>query len=183
MKPKTKLVFQPLIDKTPSDPSTILTAMHEAEIITNDAGQTTTIFTLDQQLYKIALVIIWSEDLKDFLSTCIHPLDYMSHTAAVLCNIYTGQTADEFQQSRPGGFRSTLKKSVITMKESKKNRKKKVTEVYNTEIIFSRVIYLLSAGQIEIKDLFSYELSPVPTALFKDTGEGRYPTSKATLKE
>ena len=47
MKLKTKLVFHPLIDKT-SDPSTILTAMHEAEIITNDAGQTATIFTLDQ---------------------------------------------------------------------------------------------------------------------------------------
>ena len=44
MKPKTKLVFQPLIFKTPSDPSTILTAMHEAELITNDTGQTTTIF-------------------------------------------------------------------------------------------------------------------------------------------
>ena len=40
----------------------------------------------------------------------------------------------------------------------------------------------LSAGQIKIKDLFNYELSPIPTALFKDTGEGRYPTSNATLK-
>ena len=27
-----------------------------------------------------------------------------------------------------------------------------------------------------------HELAPVPTGLFKDTGEGRYPTSKAVLK-
>ena len=33
-----------------------------------------------------------------------------------------------------------------------------------------------------MEDLFKYELAPVPTALFKDTGEGRYPTSKAVLK-
>ena len=61
-------------------------------------------------------------------------------------------------------------------------KKKKLAEVYNTEIIFSRVMYLLSAGQIDVKDLFNYELAPVPTALFKDTGEGRYPTSKSVLK-
>ena len=75
MKPKTKLVFQALIDKTPSDPSTILTAMHfthllirHLQIITNDADQTITIFTLDQQLYKVVLDIIWSDTVrwKDF---------------------------------------------------------------------------------------------------------------------
>ena len=33
-----------------------------------------------------------------------------------------------------------------------------------------------------MEDLFRYELAPVPAALFKDTGEGRYPTSKAVLK-
>ena len=59
---------------------------------------------------------------------------------------------------------------------------KKAAEVYNTVIIFSRAIYLLSADQIQIKYLFTYELALVPTSLFKDTGEGRYPTSKAVLK-
>ena len=43
-------------------------------------------------------------------------------------------------------------------------------------------MYLLSAGHIQMEDLFKYEVAPVPTALFKDTGEGRYPTSKAVLK-
>ena len=55
-------------------------------------------------------------------------------------------------------------------------------EVYNTEIIFSRVFYLNYTDKIKINDLFSYELAPIPTSLFKVTGEGRYPTSKADLK-
>ena len=69
------------------------------------------------------------------------------------------------------------------MKETgKSGTKNKTVEVYNTEIIFSRVMYLLSAGHIQMGDLFKCELAPVPAALFKDTGEGRYPTSKAALK-
>ena len=55
---------RPLIDKTPSDPSTILTVMHEAKRITVQAGQEFTVFTLDQQLYKVALDVIWSDALQ-----------------------------------------------------------------------------------------------------------------------
>ena len=63
------------------------------------------------------------------------------------------------------------------MKETgKSGTKNKTIEVYNAEIIFSRGMYLLPAGLIQWEDLFKYELAPVPTALFKDTGEGRYPT-------
>ena len=69
------------------------------------------------------------------------------------------------------------------MKETgKSGTKNKTVEVYNTEIIFPRVMHLLSAGHIQMEDLFKYKLAPVPTALFKATGEGRYPTSKAVLK-
>ena len=64
----------------------------------------------------------------------------------------------------------------------KSGTKNKTVEVYNTGIIFSRVMYLLSPGHIQTKDLFKYELPQFATALFKDKGEGRYPTSKAVLK-
>ena len=88
-----------------------------------------------------------------------------------------------FRSSLPDSLRSTIKKEVVIMKTSGKAAEtKKAAEVYNTEIIFSRVMYLLSADQIQIKDLFTYELSPVPTALFKDIGEGRSKSSKAVLK-
>ena len=66
-------------------------------------------------------------------------------------------------------------KEVVTKKDAtRSSTKNKSAEVYNTEIIFSRVMYLLSAGHTQIGDLFKYELAPVPTALFKDTGESRY---------
>ena len=63
-KPKTKVTFLPLIDQTPSDPSTVLTVMKDAEKITVQAGKKFTVFTLDQQLYKVALDVIWSDSLR-----------------------------------------------------------------------------------------------------------------------
>ena len=64
LKPKSRVIYEPLIDKTPSDPSTILTVMHKAERITQKTGQTITVFTQDQQLYKIVLDMIWSDILR-----------------------------------------------------------------------------------------------------------------------
>ena len=43
------------IDMTPSDPDTIMSAMIEAQRLTNACGQTITIFTNDQQLYRVAV--------------------------------------------------------------------------------------------------------------------------------
>ena len=69
------------------------------------------------------------------------------------------------------------------MKETgQSGTKNKTVEMYNTEIIFPRVMHLLSAGHIQMEDLFKYKFAPVPTAIFKATGEGRYPTSKAVSK-
>ena len=74
------------------------------------------------------------------------------------------------------------KKGSCDNKNTKRGKEKKVVEVYNTEIIFSRLPYLNSTDKIKINDLFSYELAPIPTYLFKDNGEGRYSTSKVHLK-
>ena len=52
-------VYTPLTDLTPSDPTTIMTVMIEAKIITNTTGQKHTIFTCDQQLYKLLVKIKW----------------------------------------------------------------------------------------------------------------------------
>ena len=64
--------------------------------------------------------------------------------------------------------------------------KKKVTTgdvvVHNTEVIYSRVMCLLNAKQIDLKDLFKYELSPVPLTLFDENGDSRLAKQKANLK-
>ncbi|CAH3121622.1 unnamed protein product [Porites lobata] len=46
---------------TPSDPDTILTALHEAKRLTEERGQKKTIFTSDQQLYKVAVEVKWTD--------------------------------------------------------------------------------------------------------------------------
>ena len=127
--------------------------------------------------------------LRKFLKTCLHPLDDQNHLKDALCNIYTGQMADSkvnvnkaveigkkqmasFQDSLPDGFRLTIKEEVVTMKETAKSgAKNKTSDVYNTDIIFSRVMYLLSAGHIQIDDLFQQHY--LKTQVMADTLQQR----------
>ena len=55
---KTQKTYTPLIDQNPSNTPTMMTAMIEAEKLTNEAGQAYTVFTADQQLYRVILDII-----------------------------------------------------------------------------------------------------------------------------
>ena len=59
IKAKTNAVYLPLIDMAPAEPTTMLTAMLEAQRLTNATGQVYTIFTNDQQLYRVAVNITW----------------------------------------------------------------------------------------------------------------------------
>ena len=137
--------------------------------------------------------------LRSYLKNCIHPLDTDCHTENQLCNIVTGQIAEEnvnvnksvmngkalmtkFTEKLPQGFRSTISSTVITMTDTKRQKKSPGKEQYSIESIFSRVCYLMSIGQIDTKDLFSYELSPFPTSLCYESGLPHYTTTKSDLK-
>ena len=52
--------YTPLIDLTPSDPSTMMTPMVEAGKTTHSTGQKDTVFTCDQQLYKVLTDKNWA---------------------------------------------------------------------------------------------------------------------------
>ena len=69
LKPKTKIRYRPLINNKPSDPSTIQTAMIDVETISKSAGQEYSIFTCDQQLYRVTMDIVWADPdrWKDFI--------------------------------------------------------------------------------------------------------------------
>ena len=60
-KPKTKAIYKPLINKTPSDSSTILTAMCDIETTCKKSGQKEAVFNCDQQLYRVTTDIIWND--------------------------------------------------------------------------------------------------------------------------
>ena len=49
--PPSRVTYTPLIDMKPSDPDMMLTAMIEAERLTQQVGQDIVVFTCDQQLY------------------------------------------------------------------------------------------------------------------------------------
>lgn len=59
-RPATKAIYTPLIDMKPSDPDTIMTAMVEARRMTRGTNQSVTLFTLDQQLYRVAVDVLWA---------------------------------------------------------------------------------------------------------------------------
>ena len=58
---KTSVMYTPFLDMTPSEPDTMKTAMVHAQHITALTGQEWTIFTCDQQLYKVVVNILWHE--------------------------------------------------------------------------------------------------------------------------
>lgn len=59
LQPATSVTYLPLIDICPSDPDTILTSMHEVKRITEETGQMYTVFTNDQQLYRVTVQMTW----------------------------------------------------------------------------------------------------------------------------
>ena len=60
LKPKTKAIYLPLIDMPPAEYDTILTSMLHVKKLSESTGQSYTLFTLDQQLYKYAVEIQWA---------------------------------------------------------------------------------------------------------------------------
>ncbi|KAG1666659.1 hypothetical protein GQR58_018790 [Nymphon striatum] len=55
--------------------------------------------------------------------------------------------------------------------------------LFDIELIYSRIIGVqASARNLNLQDLFSYELAPVPTSMFKDSGAIRFMTDKVKLK-
>ena len=53
-------MYTPLIDMTPSDTTTMKSAMLEAKRLTKKAGQAKTLFTADFQLYPVGLNVQWA---------------------------------------------------------------------------------------------------------------------------
>ena len=59
LQPRTRVVYLPMINKTPAEPATMMAAMLKAKNITEKTGQRFVVFTADQQLYRVAVHILW----------------------------------------------------------------------------------------------------------------------------
>ena len=87
-----------------------------------------------------------------------------------------------YESSWPEGFNGALLKNVTTMAVSRKGVKFGTGTVYDTQLIYSRVMGLVSTQPVDLQDLFNYELAPLPTSMFDDNGNMRISTSKSVLK-
>ena len=106
---QTKAVYCPLIDMTPSDPDTMLTAMIEAEKKTHATGQKYTIFTTDQQLYRVVLAIMWvyPERFKYFIPRLGGMHTLMNFVGSV-GTLMTNTGLEELMQAAFGGVQKML---------------------------------------------------------------------------
>ena len=86
--PKAKVVFRPLINKTPSDPSTLKTAIQSGLTLVKGAGQDILVFTVDMQLYKVVVDMLFYEPslFKVVVPMCggMHMLMNFIHAVCVL---------------------------------------------------------------------------------------------------
>ena len=128
--------------------------------------------------------------MKRKLQECIDPMNPEGHQPK-LVNIEIGKIAKEnvnvdkavelgfkqikeFENGWPKNFIDKLSRVVKTRVESGKYIKVSDNKVLNTELIYTRVIGIkASSREIDIKQLLSYELSPVPSAMFSESCETR----------
>ena len=73
----------------------------------------------------------------------------------------------QFCVTFPDGFYSPIKKKVKQMK-SEETCAIVNLEVYSTGAIYTRIVCLMSALSIKIKDVLRYELPHVPKSLFEE---------------
>ena len=136
-------------------------------------------------------------NLRSTLKKCVNPLDTNIQALVNICSeiivqdsvnahdsVKIGeQQRKKFEASWPDLFYASIKKEVKTMKIGKKSSKDREIEIYNTELIHSRVMCLLSMGRIQLDDVLKYELSPIPLYLFESNGEMRPSKIKSYLKK
>ena len=89
------------------------------------------------------------------------------------CHALWKEMMNNFLKSLPEGFHNPLHNSVKTLALIKKHVKVVDKEIYGIESISSRLLIIGKNRDIDISDLFNYELGPVPPALFNEYGEMR----------
>lgn len=139
--------------------------------------------------------------LKQKLEHCIDPLDPTGHPEE-LFNVVTGQVASTasnvhkalelgkeslhaYEKKLPDGFHAPISCPVTTMATKRKRLQLQegVEPAFDTEVIFIRTLGLMNTMDFNLKDLFDFELSQIPTSLFTDDGNLRPATAKSKLKK
>ena len=138
--------------------------------------------------------------LQEKLEHCIDPLEPTGHPKE-LFNIVTGKLAsstvnvdeavsigkqcmEAYKTKLPDGFHEPISCPVTIMATKRKQTtlREQSGSTFDTEVIFTRTIGLMDTEDFNLRELFDYELSQIPTSLFTDDGNLRPATSKSKLK-
>jgi hypothetical protein len=140
------------------------------------------------------------DKIKKFLLTSIGPFEHEDHPSEIV-NIHSGKLSskeinvdvsvpigkkqvEKFISELPDAFYKPLSNQVKTMKKLLKSIRVDDVEIIDTSLIYSRVIALqLTNDALKVENIFRYELSPIPTSIFTDTGDLRPAKSKAELNK
>ena len=93
------------------------------------------------------------------------------------------EQTQHFEAGWPDSFYEHLPSKVVTMSISTKQIKLGSKDCYDTDLIHSRVMGLMSSREIDLKELFSHELAPIPTSMFEDNGDMRITQPNSSLKQ
>jgi len=88
-----------------------------------------------------------------------------------------------FEACWPDSFYEPLSNNVVTTSISKKWIKLGSKDCYDTDLIYSRVMRLMSSRDIDLKELCFHELAPVSTSIFEGNEDMRITKSKAKPKQ
>ena len=89
---------------------------------------------------------------------------------------------NDFEAALPDSFNAPLSSKVITKAANRKKMKQGSGISYDTELIYGRVMGLMSTRMLDLVNLFQHKLAPIPTSMFSDNGKTRLATTKAVLK-
>ena len=78
-----------------------------------------------------------------------------------------------FEEGWPTGFNTPIPKQIVTLNIAKKYVRVGDKEVYDVNLIYSRVLGLQQTRNIDLAYVLKHELAPMPTSMFKDSGEMR----------
>ena len=118
------------------------------------------------------------DGIRQKLDTCINPLYSAAHPSGIF-NVVSGQIGSTevnvhnavtigteqmkvFESRLPQGLYETIMKRVVTMDHARRHVKVGAVKVFDTNLIYSRVIGLQARERdIDIKDVLGHELAPV----------------------
>ena len=78
------------------------------------------------------------------------------------------QQMKDFESGWPESSHQTISTQVVMMLATRKQAKNVLTGHLDTGLIFARAMTLTQSHDIDVKNLFEYELAPIPTAMFEE---------------